>query len=180
MRRCVLGCLQSLPVQPDPYTCMATSLESNPCRYDKAPMARASGNRDSREFACYAPSRHHDANLGGVSVARFPRTCYREGLVLVAPSLPNNPPLGGFFRFWRSLYRPMDRGSSPLILKTWNFSPLSRSAVRSFHFSQLSIHAEARSELARRSGQATSATSLCRSISGVPGSPWTSHKAAFV
>ena len=27
----------------------------------------------------------------------------------------------GFFHFWRSLYRPMDRVSSPLILKTWNF-----------------------------------------------------------
>ena len=46
-----LGCLQSLPVQPDPHTCMATSLESNPCRYDKAPMARATGNRVLREFA---------------------------------------------------------------------------------------------------------------------------------
>ena len=57
-------------------------------------------------------------------VARFPRTCYLEGLVLVAPSLPNNPPLGGFFRFWRSLYRPVDPGSSPLILKTWNFFAL--------------------------------------------------------
>ena len=52
-----LGRLQSLPVRPDPYTCMATSLESNPCRYDKAPMARASGNRGSREFCLiHAPS----------------------------------------------------------------------------------------------------------------------------
>lgn len=38
--------------------------------------------------------------------------------------IPKNPPLGGFFRFWRSLYRPMDRVSSPLILKTWNFFAL--------------------------------------------------------
>ena len=31
---------------------------------------------------------------------------------------------GRVFHFWRSLYRPMDRVSSPLILKTWNFFAL--------------------------------------------------------
>ena len=57
-------------------------------------------------------------------VARFPRTCYREGLVFVAPSLPKNPPLGGFFRFWRLLYAGGSRGSSPRSLKSCAFAHL--------------------------------------------------------
>ena len=59
MLRCAaarLGRLQSLPVRPDPYTCMATPLESNPCRYDKAPMARAIGNRVEGICLIRAPS----------------------------------------------------------------------------------------------------------------------------
>ena len=31
--------------------------------------------------------------------------------------------LGGFFRFWRSLYRPVDPGSSPLDPENVEFSP---------------------------------------------------------
>ena len=59
---------------------------------------------------------------------------------------------GRVFHFWRSLYRPMDRVSSPLILKTWNFSPLSRSAARSPHSPDLRSRRADRPEGADRAG----------------------------
>ena len=64
------------------------------------------------------------ARLKECSVAASARSCYQKSKVFHHQGLPNNPPLGGFFRFWRSLYRPVDPGSSPLILKTWNFFAL--------------------------------------------------------
>ena len=56
-------------------------------------------------------------------------SCFRQKLL---PEVPRCSTTKGFeepasrrvFRFWRSLYRPVDPGSSPLILKTWNFFAL--------------------------------------------------------
>ena len=84
-------------------------------------------------------------------------SCFRLKLLPEVQGVPpprasNNPPLGGFFRFWRSLYRPVDPGSSPLILKTWNFSPLSRSAARSPHSPDLRSRRADRPEGADRGG----------------------------
>ena len=63
-------------------------------------------------------------------------SCFRQKLLPEVQGVPpprasEEPASRRVFRFWRSLYRPVDPGSSPLILKTWNFSPLSRSAARS-------------------------------------------------
>ena len=84
-------------------------------------------------------------------------SCFRQKLlpevkVFLHQGLPKNPPLGGFFVLWRSLYRPVDPGSSPLILKTWNFSPLSRSAARSPHSPDLRSRRADRPEGADRAG----------------------------
>ena len=50
--------------------------------------------------------------------------CYPKSKVFHHQGLPKNPPLGGFFRFWRLLYAGGSRGSSPRSLKSCAFAHL--------------------------------------------------------